>query len=330
MPLEPDSAPRFDPLFQSDAAGFDPVAMTACSRCLRNNPPDRCDCIYCGHALEIDPERHNVKVVLRELESWERGWNLIVRPASGHIDLAGIAALLAVDEESVRQAFATEMPIPLVRVENEAKAKVVAKKLATLGLNCLELSDDVLIGDRPPVRIRRIDIEDFRLRLQDFNTSAVAMIERSELALVVVGTLISRTTETTEKKRGSGTSVLDHTATSLDESVIDLYTRTDQIGYRAHVVGFDFSCLGPDKSLLATTNILRLAEVISEFAPAAVVNDQYERVRPFLDGVWKFDSRTDRKGSNRTGFGNRKYARVGSTNNLTQFTKFSRLQWHLL
>jgi hypothetical protein len=133
-----------------------------------------------------------------------------------------------------------------------------------------------------------------------------------------------------EKKRRHGkTKLIDETATSSDEQIFDLYTRDDATGFRVFQAGFDFSCLGDDKGLLASENIRLLIAELKQRAPNAKYINSYGHVRRLLDDVWKIESRKDSQGLQRSGFGKVEFGSVASTSNLMQFNKFSRLQWHL-
>ena len=63
---------------QSEKIAFEPDEMLACPGCSRRNPPNRLNCFYCGRELEIIPKKAVlVRPVLRHLESWEKGHNLV-------------------------------------------------------------------------------------------------------------------------------------------------------------------------------------------------------------------------------------------------------------
>jgi hypothetical protein len=133
--------------------------------------------------------------------------------------------------------------------------------------------------------------------------------------------------DSVEKRRRKGkTTVLAEATTSTDESVFDLYTGADAIGFRVHLAGFDYSCLGDEKALLATENMSRLIRQLCLHAPRLTVVENYKRIRSLLTGIWDVESRKDLQGLQRAGFGKVEFGTVHSTNNIEQFTKFSRLQ----
>src|SRR4051812_23599259 len=63
---------------QSEPIAFTNDEMVPCTACSRANPPNRLKCLYCGAGLEVAAEFDGlIKLVLRKLESWEKGFNLI-------------------------------------------------------------------------------------------------------------------------------------------------------------------------------------------------------------------------------------------------------------
>jgi hypothetical protein len=180
-------------------------------------------------------------------------------------------------------------------------------------------------------RLSGIDFGDATLGLRDFNTGELTGIATNDLVLIVDGLLARSQVDSLEKKRrrSKENKVIEETATSADEAVLDLYARNDPAGFRVHLTGFDFSCLGEQKGMLATENLQLLTELLVAEAPNAKFVDTYDSVRQALGDVWDVESRKDSQGLLRVGFGKREFGTVASTSNLNQFTKYSRLQWHL-
>lgn len=329
-----DSRPQFDPNIQSEDIAFKASEMIVCDKCGRTNPPNRAECLYCGCQF-VNPTESApaVKLNLRNLESWEPGWNVIAKATSpiSESDIASIAGILGRETGEIVGLLETNRPLPLARVESESKAGLLAARLAQLGVESRILADADLNPEKPPVRLRRIDFQNGSLDLHDFNTGQIARISADDLALLVTGNLVSSRTDLIEKRRlRGGRTVIDETATSSDEAIVDIYRRNDPAGFRVRLVGFDFSCLGDEKAILATENFRRLVGALEQFSPRVILVNDYPRVRPLLDGVWKIESRKDPQGLRRAGFARKEFGSVASTSNITQFTKFSRLQWHLL
>lgn len=324
--------PAFDPQIQTENITFDPAAMIACDQCRRTNPPNRLKCIYCGAELAIAVEdAATIKPTLRKLELWEHGFNLIVREKMPQPDVPGIAGFLSMDTTDVSTITHTDTPVPIVRVESEKEAVIVQKRLSQFGVGCAIVSDIDLAADKPPVRLGRIDLIDGRIVLTDFNTGKLIDVDGHEIALLVPAMVTASKVDSLEKKRRGGkTKLLDETATASDEMLLDIYTRHDPAGYRVHLAGFDFSCLGQDKGLLAGENLRLLIVRLKDRYPNAKLINTYTSVRHALDLVWEIESRKDSAGLRRAGFGKVEFGSTASTSNLNQLTKYSRLQWHLL
>ncbi|MBK9215293.1 MAG: hypothetical protein IPM59_06785 [Chloracidobacterium sp.] len=332
MPESTDKEHRFDPKIQSEDIAFRPSELVKCS-CGRTNPPNRSACVYCGKALEI-ADLSTVRFSLRQPETWERGWNLIYLPNLNdpRPNAAVLSGIVGIDAERLTPLLDAGVPVPVARVSSDAELAASVKKLSGLGLDCRIVGDADLDADSLPTRIKGIEITGDGITVWDFNTHATQHICRDDLALLVIGTLRSSRTDSLEKKRrrGKEAKVLDETTADSDQAVLDIYSRSEARGWRIHLAGFDFTCLGQDKSLLAGENLRRLVTALSEYAPNAKVVTDYARIRNSLDAIWPVESRKDPQGLQRAGFGKVEFGSVASTNNVIQFTKYSRLQWHLL
>lgn len=322
----------FDPEFQTENIAYDRNEMTVCDGCGRTNPPNRLKCLYCGHGLNIPVESASaIKVNLRKLELWERGFNVIAIECLADVVNEKVAAVLSMETADLKAILAAGTPSPVARVESEAEAAIILNDLKTLGIKCQVISDNDLATDKPPVRLSKIDIVDEGLALTDFNTENVTIVTKDDLALIVPGIITAGKVDVMEKKRrGKETKLLSETTTAEDESILDIYSRSDANGFRIRMTGFDFSCLGEKKGLLATENLRFLARFLKEHSPNAKLVDNYSAIRHELGIVWEIESRKDSKGLQKIGFGKRGFGTVATTNNLNQFTKYSRLQWHLI
>lgn len=329
---QPESPTAFDPRIQTEKLAFDPKELVSCGGCGRTNPPNRLKCLYCARELEIRIENTEaIRPILRKLEIWERVWNVIVREIGSQADTGKIAQFLSMDAADLTAILDAGTPLPLARVESEREAAILLTRMERLGLKCMIVSDADLAADKPPVRLGRIDLPNDRIELKDFNTGKTTEVESDDLVLIVPGLITARRVDTLEKKRRRGQKkLLDETTTATDETILDIYSRHDRNGYRVHLAGFDFSCLGEDKGLLAVENLRRLVVALKEHAPNAKLVNDYTSVRHALGNVWEIESRSDPQGLQRAGFGKVEFGNVASTSNLMQFTKYSRLQWHLL
>lgn len=331
MPQDPDHPTQHEPSVQIEDIAFRPSELVKC-RCGRLNPPNRPNCLYCGTAIEVPPERqHRVKPNLRKLESWEPGWNVILIESSGRTP-SDIARLTGEEAEKTGAIVEAGVPLPIARVESEAEGTSLVQQLESFGVKSFVVSDKQLDPEKPPTRLRSMEFSDHDVVLTDFNTGAKTSISRDDLALIVPGLIFSTRTDALEKKRrrAGQSKTLDETSSTMDESVLDIYRPAHAAGFRVYMAGFDFSCLGDDKGMLASENIRSLAVTLREFAPRARVINNYSQVRHALDAIWPIEARKDAKGLQRAGFGKVEFGSSASTTNAIQFTKYSRLQWHLL
>ena len=337
MPETPDSPPStksaFDPLIQTEDIAFSPDELNACNACGRQNPPNRTKCMYCGDELEIATEDlTQIKPIIRPMESWERGFNVILTgtTAGADISIVKIASLISRDAADVESILTADAPIPLARLETSRDAEIMIGALAVLGLSCKIFSDEDLAADKLPTRLAGIEIGDGAFKFIDFNTRAGSEILSTELALIIPGNLRQSRINLVEKRRRKGAEVLDETESTADEVILDLYSRSDAKGFRIQLAGFDFSCLGAEKGFLAAENMSRLIKLLARLAPNVRVVDNYSSVKHLLAPVWEIEAWSDIQGIKRLSFGKSGLGKTETTSNLRQFTKFSRLQWHLL
>ena len=319
---------------QSESIAFKPEEMIACRKCGKSNPPTRLNCFYCAAELEISTaSAQHAKLNPRKLENWEKGFNIIYFPdISGESspDLTSIERFLSVDREVLQKVFKINKPLPLARLESHHQAEIAVQNLSLYGLSCLIVSDESLHAERFPVRLRGFEFKRESLVLTSFNTSEKTEILRDDVLMIVTGAVFESKIESVEKRKKKESKVLHETQTSSDEVLIDIYCGDDMTGYRIPVKGFDFSCLGTEKGLLAVENMRRLISKLRGFAPGAIFVDDYLPNRGILDTVWEIEQRKDSLGLQRSGFGKTDFTNIASSNNLQQFTKYSRLQRRLL
>lgn len=315
----------------SENIGFRPEEMNGCSKCGKSNPPTRPKCFYCSADLLIDAaETQSANINSRVLENREKGFNLVYLPESSteKSDISAIARLLSIEVDFIRQIIEAKSIIPLVRLESPHETAI--ENLSSYGMKCCMVADEVLEVNKLPVRLRGLKFLSESFVLINFNTDEEIEVQHDDLSLIVTGALFEAKTETVEKRKKKEASVVLETQAKSDSGLIDIYVGDDAIGYRITVNGFDFSCLGSEKGLLAAENIRRLAEVLRSYAKSAKFAGDYLMIRQLLDEVWPLERRKDSYRRQGTGLGGKDFTNIESSNNLQQFTKYSRLQRQLL
>lgn len=316
---------------RAEEIGFAPDALIQCSKCGRSNAPNRAECIYCGTRLKgsVPEEKLNV----RELENWENGFNVVALKAEVD-DVGPAAAMLAMlvggEAEVFESMLRSGTPLPVARLESERDASILAEKLASNGIPAIVIADETLSPTVPPIRLRGMEFGANELVLHPFSGGPNTGVRPDELVLIMSGLLYESKTESIEKRKRKVTTTVIETKMSSDECVIDLYMNADQIGWRVPTTGFDFSCLGADKTLIATSNMETLMSRLKDFSPEATFVCDYANVRSLLEHCWSSESRKEGLGFKRSGFARKDLSSVYTTNNSLQLLKYSRLRRHLV
>lgn len=310
--------------------------MIACGKCSRANPPNRLKCLYCGAALEFsDAQTEFIKPVLRKLEAWEKGFNLIFLPdQSSQIDagkLKEISRMTRIETEILQKILSSPTPLPLARAESEKEAGIVRRRFEETGIKIALLSDEKLAAETPPVRLRGMEFSGDKIYLINFNTDDVFEKSFADLELIVTGAIFQKRVEATERRNKKGENLLvGATETASDEKLFDVYFRGGENGFRVAQKGFDFSCLEDEKGILAADNITKLARKLKSFAPDARLIEDYLPNRAAVGQIWEVAERKDSKGLVRENFGKFNLGNVTTVSNLEQFTKYSRMLKNLL
>ncbi len=320
--------------FQTEEIAFKPEELILCKNCARTNPPTRLNCFYCGVELELSAEQAaKIAPVLRKLENWENGFNLIYLPNSENINhetTAQIAKFVGLENEMLQKIFDANKPLPIVRTESLREAEVLQNRFNESNLNSLIFSDESLDAENFPKRLRGLEFEDGKILLFLFNNDEIEKINIADLNLIVSGAIFEKSVESLEKRKKGENKILEASETASDEILIDIYTKDDSTGYRILTKGFDFSCLGAEKGILARENIKKLIIKLQTVAPNAKTVDDYLSLRNVLGEIWEVEQRKDSKGLTRQRFGKFDLSNVSSSSNLQQFTKYSRLQRQIL
>ncbi|CAN5771052.1 hypothetical protein BH24ACI3_BH24ACI3_16370 [soil metagenome] len=316
---------------RTEEIGFLPDQMWACPTCSKANPPTRKGCLYCGTSITGSPfTADSDSLELRQLEEWEIGGNLIIS-GEGATDsaIANVAGILPIETQIMAEFARHGAPLPIARLELGV-AERVAAEFAKEGIACRVVSDEQLRSNEPPIRVRELHFDAANFETVNFNTRERLRFLLADVEVVIAGRIFNKSKATTEKKQRKERKVIDETEVSSDETVLDIYVKGHELGFRVQVNGFDFSCLGPDKRLLAVENMAVLRTNLSAAAINAAIIDDFDRLGELLSIAWPLEVRTDSLGIHRSGLGRKDLKRVATVSNLRQFNRYSRLRRMLL
>ncbi|MFQ3640816.1 MAG: hypothetical protein SNJ62_12515, partial [Chloracidobacterium sp.] len=108
-------------------------------------------------------------------------------------------------------------------------------------------------------------------------------------------------------------------------AVIDLFGPTLATHLRIRADGFDYSCLGAQRGLLAAENHTRLGDWLLASLPSmAVVNRDFYALARVLDPIWGLTKASRRQPFKRAGIGKVSAETTEYVDNERQFTCFAR------
>jgi hypothetical protein len=323
-------------LVSSEPQGFAPEQMVRCDACLRANPPTRVSCLYCGAPLPVTQVSAALqKPTLRRLEKWELGYNVILMPAPlpdlTDEDLQAMAQLLRLNDEETKRIIEAREPLPVARAAGQDEARLIESKLNELNLKTLVVADDELgLAESTIKRARALELTESALVIYPAGGGDAASLSWGEILLLVAGRLLIREIQVEERKgRKAENLIVDAREMSADEASLDIYSAKGNGGWRIKSGGFDFSCLGARKCLLAAQNFSTLIETLRERAPNSQFDDSYNRVRHALTSAWPLEQQTEARGWHRKLPGQVSTESVTRTDNEMQLTRYSRLRRYL-
>jgi hypothetical protein len=180
------------------------------------------------------------------------------------------------------------------------------------------------------VRVRSLSFDHSTFVINPAQITNEVDVTWSNVVLLVSGRIVEKRVEVKEvKSRGGENELLNTSELFSDEAVIDLYASGYSETWRIQANGFDFSCLGAEKSLLASENIGRLQTQLAANATNARFDDSYNRLRPLLDLVWGAEQETKSSGWRRERPGKLSIGMATIHTNESQFTRYSRLLFYL-
>lgn len=314
------------------AERFTAQQMSLCEACGRSNAPTRLSCLYCGAAMKVAAENAALaRPVLRRLENWEKGWNVVYLPAESEtfdeVKLAHIADFLRLDRAEFDKILTSRRALPVAQAENETEAAVVQNHLKLNGFETAIIRDADLEINSSPRRVRRLEFGDNQINLHLIGkTDEKLTLDAADIQLLIVGAIFERQVENREQRKGrNGFEIKDSRELSSDEQIIDFYVLGDKTGYRISAKNFDFSCLGAEKRMLAHQNFGILLERLKEKAKNAVLDDSYKRLRAALNPIWQLDQRNESLGWQHEGIGKISIDNRLTVNNSHQFLRYSRM-----
>jgi hypothetical protein len=308
---------------------FAHAEMVACDVCLRANPPTRMSCLYCGATLPATEQSATLRrPTLKKLEEWERGFNVVLLPRPGATlktdAVEEAASLLRLEALRLAEVIASGRALPLARAASTEEAELVVSRLAALGFNTDILTDEALT--RTPGRVRALEFEEGALVCWQGPDATPRRLSFDEIMLLVEGRIVERRGEVLERKTrfGSRSEAVGARELASDELVLDIYAAGEGAAFRVMSGGFDYSCLGANKGLLAAENFRRLVSTLRGLSKAAVFDDEYTRLRPLLADVWPPAEHTASLGFMGAG-GRVNTGAVTTVSNEAQFTRYARL-----
>lgn len=299
---------------------------------MRANPPTRVSCLYCVAPLPLTESSARLrKPVLRQPEKHQLGYNNILLPVAGVATdiIAEAAALVKLSPENVEQLLSQNVPLPVARTASREEAELVMLRLRDLGLSSVTVGDEELgLSETTVKRVRAMRFADERFGIYHSGTEETE-ISWSDVILILTARLIETRLEIKERMtRGKENEIIDTNEFFRDEVVIDFYTATHSFTWRVSATGFDFSCLGSEKALVANENISRLQKFLLAKAVHASFDDSYQRVRNLLELAWSTQPETQSSGWRRERPGLRSVGVATTKSNESQFTRYSRLRHH--
>ena len=148
--------------------------------------------------------------------------------------------------------------MPVARTASREEAELVILRLKDLGLRCVTVSDEELGLSFSETSVKRVGAMSFdNERVMIYHSGSEQMsISWSDVILILPARLIETRLEIKERmSRKKENEILDTNEFFRDEVVIDFYTATHSFTWRVGATGFDFSCLGSEKALVANENM---------------------------------------------------------------------------
>ena len=322
--------PLIGPVEPSEPQGFAPDQMITCDECLRANPPTRINCLYCSVPLPVNESTARLRrPLLRRPEKHQLGYNTIYLPGAEPLSaeaLSEAASLLKLKETDLERIVGEGVPLPLARTASREEAELIFGRLEALGFRVVTLIDEGSVR-----RVRSMAFDESQLVMNAGQAKDEVAVPWANVLLLVPARLIEKRVEVKEvTTRRAENEILDTSEFFNDETVIDIYLSTHAETWRISARGFDFSCLGSEKALIANENMNRLQRRLITHATKARFDDSYKRLQPVLDLVWGPEQETKSSGWRRERPGKLSLGMATINSNESQFTRYSRLLYYVM
>lgn len=319
----------------SKLRSFAGTELISCEECRRSNPPTRANCLYCGAPLPIGeygwaPQTATEPIVESNQTSTPgSGFLLVLTPdqdkAPAEFSLEEIARVLQLPANEVEGAIRLNCSMPVLRAATPEDGTRLADKLRGLGIEVAIFPEDLLELEVPNHRTRSLGLSDDGVTTTLTNGERRA-IRWNELSLIVSGRLLVNRKEIEERKGRGRSKAVDNRELFSDEPVVDLYRRSEAVGWRISANNFDFSCLGENKAMTAFENLTRLINLIKTRAFGIEFDDSYHEMRTVLNNVWPIEPQTKAGEWRRSGVGKVDVSTITVIDNESQFNAYSRLR----
>jgi hypothetical protein len=323
---------------ESKPQSFAHAEMITCDACLRANPPTRSNCLYCGVTLPVNGNAAEARPPdesggeTKPPSTANSGFYVVLTPnqanATTDLSLGKIAEVLRLRIMDVQIALGLGGPVPLALAATPEQAATLADELRGLGIAADVLRADTLNFNLPVKRVRALEFSDDCLTATILSGGSLS-VNWGDLILLVFGRLMVNRLEVEERRRRGRSHPVDSRELFSDEPLVDLYTRSDESGYRISAGSFDFSCLGTGKAMTGFENLAKLIELLRTRAANVEVDDSYRSLRTVLTSIWPLKPQTRKGEWRRAGAGKVNVATVTSIDNEVQFNSYSRLRQHL-
>lgn len=234
--------------------------------------------------------------------------------------------LLRLKPAELSRALALAQPLPVARIPTQEDAAAIVGGLRGLGIEGAIIPNGDLQMELSSTKIRALVCSDDSLTAIPGGGVAQVSVGWDEVALLVTGRLLSNRVEVEERTSRGRKQTVDSRQFSSDEAVLDIYAKTQRANWRIVAASFDFSCLGPAKSVTTFQNFTALINFLRERATTAEFDDSYLRARPILETLWPQEQQTRKGELRRRGSSKFDSATVTTTDNEAQFTRYSRLK----